>query len=263
MASPTIVFVPGGWHTPSTYDLLLPLLHAAGYPTTSVHLPTVGATGPVAFADDVSAIRKVVSGLVNLGRKIVVVSHSYGSTPATEALVGLGSRERAEKGLTGGVIQLVYIAAIVPTKGVSSAEAFGPFNSREEGGPWMVINDLGNGFTSIANAEECFYHDVAPEVARYHASLLRTQFQLAGSEPLTYEAYRDIPAAFIYCDDDRAFPIERQQHVVRTTGIQRTTSLHTSHSPFLSNPEGVVSFIRALLEGRSGLNWFWRLLGLR
>lgn len=100
--------------------------------------------------------------------------------------------------------------------------------------------------------------------------MLRTQFQLyvflyrgdegvtnngsAGSEPLTYEAYKDIPAAFLYCEDDRAYPIDRQENVVKSTGIQRTMSLNTSHSPFLSDPQGVVGFIIELVNERPGIS---------
>ncbi|KAL2825791.1 Alpha/beta hydrolase fold-1 [Aspergillus cavernicola] len=251
---PTIVFVPGAWHAPSAYDLLLPPLHKAKYPTTYVYLASVGATAPVTLEDDVSAIRKVVAGLViELNREVVVVSHSYGATPTTEALRGLGKKDREGQKLSGGVVQLVYIAGIVPTNGVSCSEAFGPMKPKEEGGPWMEYNDLGDGFTSIKNAEECFYHDIAPEDAQYHASLLQRHYNPTGSSPLTYEAYKDIPAAFLYCEDDRAFPLESQERVVKAAGIQCTASLKTSHSPFLSDPEGVVSFIREVVEGPSRL----------
>ncbi|KAJ0423259.1 Alpha/beta hydrolase fold-1 [Aspergillus carlsbadensis] len=254
MKKPTIVFVPGAWHPPTAYDLLLPPLHAAGYTTTYVYLSSVGPGAAVTFEDDVAAVRRVVAGLVELGREVVVVSHSYGASPATEALSDLAKKDREGKGLDGGVIQLVYIAAIVPTKGVSPVEAFGPMKPREEGGSWIVYNDLGGGFVSIKDPEECFYHDVAPDVAKYHSSLLRPQFQLTGSTPLTYEAYRDIPAAYIFCTEDRAFPIAGQKNVVQTTGIQRATSLKASHSPFVSDPDGVVAFIRELLEEKRG----WR-----
>jgi pimeloyl-ACP methyl ester carboxylesterase len=149
MKKPTIVFVPGAWHPPTAYDLLLPPLHAAGYTTTYVYLPSVGAAAPVAFEDDVAAVRRVVAGLVELGREVVVVSHSYGASPATEALKGLARKEQQEKGMSGAVIQLLYIAAIVPTKGVTPVEAFGPMKPKEEGGSWIVNNDLGVSFASI------------------------------------------------------------------------------------------------------------------
>ncbi|KAL4782681.1 hypothetical protein BJX76DRAFT_349221 [Aspergillus varians] len=230
---PIIVFVPGAWHTPGAHDLLLLRLHAAGYRTTSVNLPTVGATGPVSFADDVSAIRRVVSGLVDLEEDVFVVSPSYGDHPVTEALMSLAKKDRLVKGRSGGVIQLLYNAAIVPTKGISSAEAFGPMTPNETGGTWMIINDLGNGYTSLTNGEEALSHDLPPNLAKYHASLLRTQFQLY---------------------DDRAFPIERRRNVVKSDGIQRTMSLNTSHSPFLSDPEGVVDFIIELVKERPSMS---------
>ncbi|KAL4875148.1 Alpha/beta hydrolase fold-1 [Aspergillus karnatakaensis] len=245
---PTIVFVPGGWHSPSAYDALLPLLHRAGYPTTYVYLPSVGAAAPVTFEDDVAAVRRVVAGLVKLGREVVLVSHSYGAAPATEAVKGLTRDDRKKEKLGGGVAQLVYIAAIVPTKGASSYEAFGPFTPREEGGSWMVIKDLGDGFTAIDNPGECFYHDLEPEIAEYHASLLQGHCSVAGAGALTYPAYHDVSAAYIYCEDDRAFPLDRQQRIVRDTAIKRTVSLKTSHSPFLSQPDRVVMFIREVVE---------------
>jgi pimeloyl-ACP methyl ester carboxylesterase len=155
MKKPTIVFVPGAWHPPTAYDLLLPPLHQAGYTTTYVYLPSVGAIAPVTFEDDASAVRRVVAGLVELGREVVVVSHSYGASPATEALRDLSKKRQQEKGLDGGVVQLVYIAAIVPTKGVSAVEAFGPMKPREEGGSWIVYNDMGVSHVCIGIQQTC------------------------------------------------------------------------------------------------------------
>ncbi|KAL2861010.1 alpha/beta hydrolase [Aspergillus lucknowensis] len=140
---PTIVFVPGAWHPPTAYDLLLPSLHAAGYPTTYVYLASVGPGAGVFYEDDVSAVRRVVAGLAELGREVVVVSHSYAGSPATEALAGLARKEREEKSLDGGVVQLVYVAAIVPTKGLNSPQAFGPLKPKEEGGSWIVRDGWG------------------------------------------------------------------------------------------------------------------------
>ncbi|KAI9375076.1 Alpha/beta hydrolase fold-1 [Aspergillus egyptiacus] len=250
---PTVVFVPGAWHTPSAYDLHLPLLHKTGYPTTYAYLASVGAAAPVTFEDDVSAVRKVVAALVELGREVILVSHSYGGGPATEAVKGLAKVDREAKNLSGGVVQLIYIAAIVPTKGASSMEAFGPFKPREEGGTWLGFKDLGNGFPFVANPEDCFYHDLSPDVARYHVSRLLSHYQPVGYSPLNYEAYKDVPAAYLYCEEDRALPIENQKAIVKMTGIQRTKSLKASHSPFLSDPEGVVGFIRETVEGRPGV----------
>ncbi|KAL4924096.1 uncharacterized protein BDV17DRAFT_275418 [Aspergillus undulatus] len=70
-SKPTIVFVAGGRRTTAAYDLLLPTLYAAGYsPLACMHLPSIGATSPVKYGDDVAVIRKVVSGLIELGQEV-------------------------------------------------------------------------------------------------------------------------------------------------------------------------------------------------
>lgn len=58
--------------------------------------------------------------------------------PETEALIGLGKKDRTERRLSGSVVQLVYIAGGVPTKGHSAADAFGP-NGKPVGGKWVDI----------------------------------------------------------------------------------------------------------------------------
>ena len=198
---PTIVLVPGAWHTPAAYDPILPFLHAAGYPTTSVHHPSVGVSpGLPDFSADVAAVRATVGGLSDLGRDIVLVSHSYGAIPASEAVRGLGKSERKANGLPGGVIKLFYIAAIVPKKGGSLVDCLteSADPSMEDGRPALGRVDNGvrkkispitdlkygiphadtisqDGTDSITNGPEIFYHDVSPAEQKYHVSLLRTQ----------------------------------------------------------------------------------------
>ncbi|KAL4804645.1 Alpha/beta hydrolase fold-1 [Aspergillus unguis] len=247
LPKPTLVLVHGAWHSSTTWNLLVPLLTAAGYPTATVDLPTAGCTKPTPMAEDVAVIRKTVGDLLDQGREVVVIAHSYGSAPATEAMVGLGKDERRANGLDGGVIKLIYIAGGVPTKGRAALDVLASSKPREEGGPWLVPKDLGNGFTIPTNGEEAFYNDLPEEEAKHHASLLLPQYSPAALEPITYEAYRVIPAAFIYCEDDRAFTLAQQKEAVQAAGIQQTVSLKTSHSPFLSDPEVVVAAVNEIL----------------
>jgi pimeloyl-ACP methyl ester carboxylesterase len=134
-AKPTIVFIPGAWHTPAAFDPLLPSLHQAGYSTTAVSLPSIGVSpGVSSFASDVAAVRDAVEGLVDLRRDVIAVAHSYGGVLVTEALEGLGKKERGAQGLLGGVSRLIYIAAVVPTKGLDTVASNGDIRRPEEGG---------------------------------------------------------------------------------------------------------------------------------
>ena len=118
MAKPTVVCVPGAWHTPEIYDQVMNILDSHGYPTISLSLPSVGANPPKPdFADDVMAITTCLTSLVSEEKEVILVMHSYTGMPGTEAPIGLGKKERMTKGLKSGVIRIVYIMAYAMTEG--------------------------------------------------------------------------------------------------------------------------------------------------
>ncbi|KAK2757635.1 hypothetical protein FQN54_004604 [Arachnomyces sp. PD_36] len=245
---PTIVLVPGAWHVPASFDLILPFLHAAGYPTTAVSLPSVGVSPAVkGFSPDVAAVRTVVNGLAELGRETVVVSHSYGGVATTEAVQGLSREERKSKGLPGGVVKLVYIAAILAKAGMDTMESILETPGQDEIPP-PSAEDHGDGTTSALNGGERFYNDLSPELAKYYVSLLRTQSVAVNFSRLTYEGYRHIPSAYLICNRDQALAPRVQRRMVKDAEIGFVKDIDASHSPFLSQPEVVANFIREAVE---------------
>jgi hypothetical protein len=72
----------------------------------------------------------------------------------------------------------------------------------------------------------------------YHA---KTSFYT----PLTYEAYRDVPTAFLLCKQDASMPFEAQQGMVATVGegVVRTYTCEGGHCPMLSMPQTVADVI--------------------
>lgn len=110
MAKPVIVFVPGAWHPVSCLDNLTALLTAAGYETQTVVLPMIYRATEIkqpSLEPDITAVRAVVEPLVQAGREVVLVMHSWGGFPGSSAL----------EGLTQNVRHLVYMAAFVPAVG--------------------------------------------------------------------------------------------------------------------------------------------------
>jgi pimeloyl-ACP methyl ester carboxylesterase len=100
MPQPTIVFVPGAFHTPEYYNPVRSLLEAKGYVTKAVSLPSVGDSTS-SMADDATAIRAVTSKLADEGHQVVVVIHSYGGIPGTESARELGYELRQKTGKSG------------------------------------------------------------------------------------------------------------------------------------------------------------------
>ena len=134
-SNPIFVFVPGAWHTPDTFDGIRELLTARGFESEAVANQSVGAadesTGLLA---DIAYTKNHLQGLADQGRQIVVVTHSYGGMVGAGAVEGLGYAQRAKAGQTGGVIQVVWMAAFVTPKGKSVIDMLGG-----NWLPWMLL----------------------------------------------------------------------------------------------------------------------------
>jgi len=56
-------------------------------------------------------MRKYVGDLVDSGRTVTVVMHSYGGQVGTNALYDMGVESRSRENLSGGVSLLIYMCA--------------------------------------------------------------------------------------------------------------------------------------------------------
>ncbi len=118
MPSPTIVIVPAACQTPAFYDPLSRALQKASFPVIVIPTPSVGvSSGSLDFTADATAVRKTVTGLLDHGVDVIVLMHSYGGMPGTQALEGLGKAEREKMGEKGGVVRLIYAASFALRKG--------------------------------------------------------------------------------------------------------------------------------------------------
>lgn len=123
---PTIMFAPGAWHTPDSFGLVQDALHARGWSTEAVSYPSVGAEPPTkGLDDDATALRAALERACDVGKKIVLVVHSYGGLVGANAVQGLGYQQRLQQGLAGGIIMFVYLAAFVTPLGKSIKDMLG------------------------------------------------------------------------------------------------------------------------------------------
>jgi pimeloyl-ACP methyl ester carboxylesterase len=68
---------------------------------------------------DAALVRGQLDQLLEEGKEVVLILHSYGGVVGTEAAAGLGLKARQKNGQTGGVIGLFYMAAFILAKGES------------------------------------------------------------------------------------------------------------------------------------------------
>lgn len=123
---PTIVFIPGAWHSPEYFSGVISALQGQGYSCVTVSLPSVGQPGASAtVADDAVAIQKVTSKIADEGKEMIIAMHSYGGIPGTESAKGLVKADREKEGKQGGIVGLVYLAAFLLPEGASLVSFLG------------------------------------------------------------------------------------------------------------------------------------------
>lgn len=114
LMKPTLVFIPGAWHTPEYFSDVIEPLKMSGYECHPLRLPSVGGDDTKTAADDATHIRSTTLPLVEAGKQVVLIMHSYGGIPGTESVKGgLAKIDREAVGKQGGVIGLVYLTSFL------------------------------------------------------------------------------------------------------------------------------------------------------
>lgn len=117
------------------WDAVLDKLHSAGYDALTVELQTVSppSTAPAkTMADDAAHIHGVIEALANDGKDVLMVVHSYGGIPGTQAVQSLTQIERKEQGKDGGIVGLVYVSSLLINAGETSDDSFAEFSQPQE-----------------------------------------------------------------------------------------------------------------------------------
>lgn len=134
VTKPAFVFVPGAWHGPECFEPTIKLLSERGYPGHGIRLHSVAAKTPLQnFDADVEIIRHTISDLVSSGRDVVVVMHSYGGSPASEATKYFIDDNEGKDG-KGKIIRMIWVCAFVLPKGGSMMKGIGMNDL-----PWFKI----------------------------------------------------------------------------------------------------------------------------
>jgi pimeloyl-ACP methyl ester carboxylesterase len=159
----------------------------------------------------------------------VLLGHSYGGAVITAA------------GVHPNVAHLVYLCAFALEAGESVQEnALTGADGPSDLGAALVFGD---GVLTVdpEHAVAAFYHDCAPEVAAAAIDRLRPQSLGALGGKVAAAAWRDKPATYVVCTEDRALPVALQRSSAARIGD--SVDWPTSHSSFLSRPELVADLL--------------------
>ena len=112
--APVIAFVPGFWEGSEPYEKVISLL-SKSFQTVICPLISTGTTSPgnPSMEDDIAAIRKSVETILAEEKDVIMVMHSAGGFLGSNAIKGLSTKKRAEQGLKGGIIGIVFLTAAI------------------------------------------------------------------------------------------------------------------------------------------------------
>ncbi|MFD6531007.1 alpha/beta fold hydrolase [Streptomyces sp. NPDC060184] len=221
---PTLVLVHGAWHLPSTWDLLRGELDTLGYPSLAVKLPTSGPDAHGGVPDDAEVIRAACEGVDG---PVVVIAHSYGGIPATEAVAGLPRVRR-----------LIYVAAFVPDVGESMYTMVGAPEPDAVEGMFPISDD----------PRAQLYADVPEAVADLALGRLVDQHHRSFADWVTRAGWHTVPSSYVVTEQDASLAVPVQERLAaRTEDVRR---IATSHSPHLSRPAELAALIDDMVRDR-------------
>lgn len=222
----TVVLVHGAFADGSSWAPVIGRLQERRIPAVAIQLSLN------TLADDVAVLTHRLSRIE--GPK-VVVAHSYGGVPVSEA-------DYTGTGVTG----LVYLAAYAPDAGESLLSLNATADPLPAADPSNTLVDLAA--QQLIMSPEAFVRYFAPDLpkarARVLAAVQRPIGFGAGGAPASRAAWRTLPTWYqVSTDDQIVNPVLQRRLADRMPRLQRRLDLRSSHASLLSNPGPVTGLI--------------------
>jgi pimeloyl-ACP methyl ester carboxylesterase len=228
-AKTTVVLVHGAFADASSWNSVIPLLQARGYP---VYAPANPLRGIATDADYLRTFLSTIPGPITL------VGHSYGGAVITNAATGNAS-----------VTALVYIAAYALAEG----ETIGAANELGGGtallGQHIQVRPFPGSGTTDADAyiDPLFFREVFAQDLPQHrtAVMAATQRPLVASAlgtPSGKPAWLSIPSWYLVATGDHAIPPQAEAAMAKRAHAH-TVRIASSHVAMLSHPQRVTDLI--------------------
>ncbi|KAJ6562572.1 Alpha/beta hydrolase fold-1 [Mycena capillaripes] len=240
----TIIIIPASFSPLSLYTTVISDLESHGYSVHGIELETVGRRekAPTMY-DDAAKVASLVSKLSDEGKDVVLVAHSYGGVVACESSKGLAKSVREKEGKQGGIVRIVFVAAVVPLEGQVMADV--TVGMKLEG-EYM--------FMDTASFAKIGYSDLPEEEALSWAAKMSQHVAASYyKHKLTYAAYKDIPVSYMFCEEDKGVLPEVQNKII--AGMEsvmggRTVDQHrvkVGHHVNASQPKVMAAVVRKAL----------------
>ncbi|CAG7995951.1 unnamed protein product [Penicillium salamii] len=243
-SKPTIVLVHGAFHGSWCWNFQIPALEALGFTVETVDLPCVSGTAGTTQFDDATHVRSVVESQISMGKRVVVLAHSYGGPIASAAIKGLSGND---------VLGMIALCAYIFPGGMDQGVAI-----RDIGGlPYVTWDAPSEGLFVPKDPGSLFFPpDTPADKIDWAVPQLRPQSMAANMGIVPPQVWEDDSYSgglgYIRCTDDVIVPIEQQDGMLAGAGGQSKWIIRTlkgsGHSPYLSRPEEVAATVQDIVD---------------
>ena len=233
------VLVHGAWMGAWCWNDVAEGLRGQGATVATVELPAHGSDQTSLPQVSLDAyIAKVRAAIAAAPPPVTLVGHSMGGMVVT----GVAEVDGAK------LAKVVYLGAYVPKDGQSLFD-LASTDAGSHLGPALIV-DQDNGLAKLPSdkLEDIFIADGTPDEVARVVSNYRDEPLAPFLTPLhtTAAGWGAVAKAYVYTKDDRAVSFALQQSMTADVTMTDTATLETSHAPFLSRPDLVVSALGSM-----------------
>lgn len=225
----TFILVHGSWHSAWNWHKVVPFLEQQGHKAVAIDLPGMGRDKtPIEDVTLDRSVKKLTDEIDRQEGKVILVGHSKNGIIISQA-----AEYRPHK-----VAKLIYLAAYLIPNGKTQAE----YSAQDTKGvlkPYVTQHPETKSHTlQPVIYKEGLYHDCDDAIAQMARYILSNESAATGIAPLqlTEANYGKLPRYYIECTDDRAVTPFIQRKMYTETPCRKVYQMHTSHSPFFSQP---------------------------
>jgi pimeloyl-ACP methyl ester carboxylesterase len=232
----TFILIHGSWHGAWNWHRVIPFIEKAGHKAIAIDLPGMGRDKtPIQEVRFHTTVEKICTLIDGIEGKVILLGHSKNGIMISQV-----AEYRPHK-----IEKLVYLAAYLIPNGACQRD----YSAQDTEGVLkpFVRYDANTNSTTLDSAiyREGLYADCEDSITQLANVLLSPESVESGTAilQLSDENYGRVPRVYIECTQDKAVTPFIQRKMYTEMPCERVYSLHTSHSPFFSQPQELASLL--------------------